>query len=421
MIKLKRILTVKFLALLLAFLFLSGDMAVFCEDESYPDRLAQARLAYISGDYAKAIDILERIHRVGRLKGDLGEKDGDFLSRVHVLLAASYEQSDRIVEARQNYEQANRYADRPMIEGVDFEGLVEYQRIVLKRDIPPREVATGVIEHESVKKPKKFPWLLVAGGTVALAVILYLILKKKNGEDIDPDYDTQTLGFEWISIPAGEFQMGDNFNEGQGNEIPVHTVYLDEYRVSKHEVTFEQYDVFCRETNRVIPDDRGWGRENMPVFYINWYDAEAFCAWLAEKTGKNIHLPTEAQWEKAARGTDQRRYPWGNSSPDCSLANFTGCAGQTLPVGTHPAGVSFYGVHDMAGNVGEFVSDWYDGGYYSSSPSHNPQGPEEGVVKIYRGGSWISTAYTLRSAFRAGHDPVEKTSYIGFRICWDAF
>jgi formylglycine-generating enzyme required for sulfatase activity len=215
--------------------------------------------------------------------------------------------------------------------------------------------------------------------------------------------------------------MGDNFNEGMDNERPVHTVYLDEYRISKNEVTFEQYDVFCDETNRIKPDDRGWGRENMPVFYVSWNDAQAFCDWLSEKTGKKIHLPTEAQWEKAARGTDQRRYPWGNSAPDCNIANFTGCGSQTLPVGTHPDGVSPYGIFDMAGNVAELCQDWYDGGYYSVSPINNPQGPEEGILKIHRGGGWINSADRLRCTVRSGYDPVDKVSYVGFRICWDSF
>jgi formylglycine-generating enzyme required for sulfatase activity len=420
MIKLKKITVVKFLALLLVILFIQGDLSVFCANESYQDRFLQARAEYVSGRFTAAIDILERIHRIGLLKGDLGETDKEFLSRVHLLLGAAYEQNDNVTEARDNYELAKKYAASPVVEGIDFEGLVEYQRIILNKDIPPRIVSKNVIEKSAVKKRKKFPWLLVAGGSIALAVILVLILKKKNGgSGIDPNYDTQTLGFEWVSIPAGQFQMGDNFNEGLENEWPVHTVTLDEYRISKYEVTFAQYDAFCQDTNRVLPDDKGWGRDNMPVFYVTWYDAEAFCNWLSEKTGKNIHLPTEAQWEKAARGTDQRRYPWGNSTPDCELTNFTGCAGQTLPVGTHPQGGSFYGVHDMAGNVSEFVNDWYAGNYYSTSPADNPQGPEEGVLKVHRGASWINSAYSLRSSSRFAHDPLEKASYIGFRICWE--
>lgn len=406
---------------MLVFMFLPGDVSVFSENETYQDRFVQARAEYISGNFSGAIDILERIHRIGRLKGDLGEKDNEFLSRVHLLLAAAYEQTLSIPEARDNYALAKKYAERPLIEGIDLEGLVEYQRIILNKELPPGKVVKSVIEKGAIKKKKKFPWLLVAGGVIAMAVVLYLIVKKKKGDDIDPNYDTQTLGFEWVNIPSGEFLMGDNFDEGKDSEKPVHSVYLDEYRISKFEVTFEQYDVFCQDTNRAKPDDRGWGREKMPVFYVDWYDADAFCLWLSEKTGKNIHLPTEAQWEKAARGTDQRRYPWGNSSPDCGMANFTGCVNQTIAVGSYLQGVSFYGVHDMAGNVAEFVRDWYDSLYYSVSPTQNPQGPEEGIYKGYRGGGWINTVYNLRSALRGAFDPVENSSFIGFRICWEGF
>ncbi|MCK4835801.1 MAG: SUMF1/EgtB/PvdO family nonheme iron enzyme [Candidatus Aminicenantes bacterium] len=419
MIKLKRILLFKCLAVLLVFIFIQGDLSIYGEKETYKERFLRAKEDYIAGEYKSAIDTLERIHRIGRLKGDLKEDNNEFLSQVHLLLAACYEQSEKFIEARENYLKALEYSDNPAIQGIDFRFLIEYQRLILKKDIP-QKLDQRVIEKEDKKKKKKFPWLLVAGAVAVIAVALVLILKKKNDESsTDPNFDTTTLGIEWVNVPAGEFQMGDNFNEGMDNERPVHTVYLDEYRISKYEVTFDQYDLFCEETQRSKPDDRGWGRENRPVIYVSWYDAEAFCIWLAEKTGKNIHLPTEAQWEKAARGSDQRRYPWGNSAPDCSLANFTGCASQTLPVGTHTAGVSPYGVHDMAGNVGEFAQDWYMSEYYSSSPTNNPQGPDEGVMKINRGGGWINAADRLRCAVRATNDPFEKYSYIGFRICWE--
>ena len=116
---------------------------------------------------------------------------------------------------------------------------------------------------------------------------------------------TKTLeesGIEWIRIPAGEFRMGDNFNEGDSDELPVHTVNLDEYYISKYEITFEQYDRFCNETGGVKPSDNGWGRYKKPAINVSWKDVQAFCEWLSERTGQNIHLPYEAQWEKAARG-----------------------------------------------------------------------------------------------------------------------
>lgn len=232
----------------------------------------------------------------------------------------------------------------------------------------------------------------------------------------DPNYDVNGLKIEWIQIPAGEFKMGDNFNEGDSDELPVHSVYLDTYYISKYEITYDQYDKFCDETGRKKPDD--WdGRGKKPVTHVTWDDARDFCAWLSQITGKNIHLPTEAQWEKAARGTDQRRYPWGNEHPTCILANYTSdCGRGSKTVGSHPLGVSPYGVHDMAGNVWEWCSDWYSSSYYSISPKKNPTGPSTGNYRVERGGS---TRGIVRAANRGAHRTRAKDFVRGFRPVWD--
>jgi len=224
---------------------------------------------------------------------------------------------------------------------------------------------------------------------------------------------------EWVQIPAGNFQMGDNFGEGDPYELPVHTVYLSTYYISKYEVTFDQYDAFCDATGRSKAEDDDWGRGDRPVIRVSWDDAKAFCDWMSGITGENIHLPTEAQWEKAARGTDQRRYPWGNGPPNSSLANYFNYVGKTMPVGSYPAGVSPYGLHDMAGNVNEWCFDWMDPNYYSYSPTYNPQGPSSGSSRVIRGGSYPLFEGTLRSAYRTGTNPSNKYSWIGFRICKD--
>jgi formylglycine-generating enzyme required for sulfatase activity len=240
-----------------------------------------------------------------------------------------------------------------------------------------------------------------------------------NQNATDPNYDTNTLGIEWIDIPAGEFRMGDNFNEGSNDERPVHPVYLDAYKISTYEVTFAIYDKFCEETGRGRPDDKSMGRGNRPVINVSWNDANAFCNWLSQKTTKNIHLPTEAQWEKAARGTDQRRYPWGNSSPSCSKANYNGCGGTTKAVGSHPSGVSPYGVHDMAGNVWEWCFDWFSSVYYPTSPGNNPTGTSSGSGHTARGGGWFSDTWNIRSAVRFRINPTYRGSNLGFRLCQD--
>ncbi len=224
---------------------------------------------------------------------------------------------------------------------------------------------------------------------------------------------------EWVKIPAGEFKMGDNFNEGVKDERPVHTVYLDDYYIGKYEVTFAQYDLFCEATGRTKPADQGWGRGNRPVINVTWYDAKAFCDWLAGKTGENIHLPYEAQWEKAARGTDQRRFPWGDNDPTCTLANFQPCGQKTMPVDTLPAGVSPYGIYHMGGNVWEWCQDWYDPTYYSISPYKNPKGPATGELKTRRAGCLYAIQVVLRSANRRNFDPNGSHDGGGFRVAKD--
>ncbi|NIM13473.1 MAG: SUMF1/EgtB/PvdO family nonheme iron enzyme [Candidatus Aminicenantes bacterium] len=242
-------------------------------------------------------------------------------------------------------------------------------------------------------------------------------------------------GIIMVYIPAGEFIMGSN--DGQDDEKPAHNVYLDGYWMGKYEVTFDQYDKYCKENNQNRPADKEWGRGKRPVIHVSWDDANAYCDWLFKKTGLKFKLPTEAQWEKAARGTDGREYPWGNSPPSGDKFNFAdknlwekekwswadkniddGYA-YAAPVGSYPQGASPYGLLDMAGNVWECCSDWYDYGYYKNAPKNNPTGPEGGTNRVIRGGSWSSVAADFRCADRYNFDPSERNSNLGFRLCQD--
>jgi formylglycine-generating enzyme required for sulfatase activity/tRNA A-37 threonylcarbamoyl transferase component Bud32 len=223
---------------------------------------------------------------------------------------------------------------------------------------------------------------------------------------------------EMVLIPAGEFLMGTN-KQGLENEHPRHNVYLDEYYIYKYEVTNEQFAQFVRETGYRAKGDwknyAAFGKEKHPVVCVNWNDAMAYCRW----AGGN--LPTEAQWEKAARGTDGREYPWGDNW-DESKCNWRGSKvvgmADTIPVGSFPTGASPYGIHDMAGNVWEWCSDWYDKDYYKNSPSINPEGPVSGVNRVTRGGSWNNylTDY-FRCANRDWFAPDHFLYYSGFRVC----
>ena len=159
--------------------------------------------------------------------------------------------------------------------------------------------------------------------------------------------------------------------------------------------------------------------ENHPIVGISWNDAKAYCDWLSREKNLTFKLPTEAQWEKAARGADGRKYPWGNNEPDGTLANFDMKNGKISPVDSYPDGASPYGLLDMAGNVWEWCNDWYGDDYYKNSPKDNPTGTKSGALRVIRGGSWGSDARYLRCAVRYLDRPSVRYNYLGFRLCQD--
>jgi formylglycine-generating enzyme required for sulfatase activity len=241
-------------------------------------------------------------------------------------------------------------------------------------------------------------------------------------------------GIIMVYIPAGEFTMGSNDYD---DEKPIHTVYLDGYWMGKYEITIKQYMKFVNATKTHYPewleqgskynintgDDDYYKKflsnENHPIVGISWNDAKAYCDWLSIEKNLTFKLPTEAQWEKAARGADGRKYPWGNDVPDGTLANFEGKVGKTSLVYSHPNGASPYGLLDMAGNVWEWCRDWYGSDSYSKSPKRNPPGPESGPNRVVRGGGWFVIAGYLRCANRYVVRPSARGYDLGFRLCQD--
>jgi serine/threonine protein kinase/formylglycine-generating enzyme required for sulfatase activity len=220
-----------------------------------------------------------------------------------------------------------------------------------------------------------------------------------------------------VYVPQGTFTMG--YAKGYPDEQPAHTVTLDAFWIDRTEVTNAMY-ALCVSAGTCQPPDnyssatRGsyYGTSqyaDYPVIYVSWDAARAYCRWAGGQ------LPTEAQWELAARGTNNRIYPWGDSPPGCKLANYNGCFGDTSVVASFHAGRSVYDAFDMAGNVWEWVNDWYDGEYYSRSYAKNPQGPITGKYRVLRGGSWLYYQDGLRLSLRGGDIPEAAKNDIGFR------
>ncbi|HSH02486.1 MAG TPA: formylglycine-generating enzyme family protein, partial [Anaerolineae bacterium] len=263
-----------------------------------------------------------------------------------------------------------------------------------------------------------------------------------------------SITYDQVLIPATTFMMGSN--DGQSDEKPIHEVRLDAFWLDKTEVTNEMFATFVNATNyKTTAEEKGesyvyngsfwdsvsgayWqaptgpssninGLANHPVIHVSWHDAHAYCQWAGGR------LPTEAEWELAARGPNVLTYPWGNTFDGQNLNycdnqcefdhkdnDFNDGYQQTAPVGSYPTGTSPYGALDMTGNVWEWVADWYASDYYTNSPINNPQGPTSGNERVLRGGSWYVTSDYVRAAIRGRFIPVNGFILIGFR-CASSF
>lgn len=227
---------------------------------------------------------------------------------------------------------------------------------------------------------------------------------------------TDEFGVQMVFVPRGTFLMGSE--NGDPDEKPVHTVYLDNYFIDKFEVTNARYSKcvengVCSLPSVTIDYDNPEYTEH-PVVFVDWKNALSYCEW------RSARLPNEAEWEKAARGTDARTFPWGEGIND-AFANYGGyvAGGKTTPVGQYEGGKSFYGAYDLAGNVWEWVADWYDANYYSISPSSGPSGPREGDYRVVRGGAFDRNEDIVRTSSRTWLDPAETNSSVGFRCAKD--
>ena len=254
----------------------------------------------------------------------------------------------------------------------------------------------------------------------------------KNGTAASADTIKGKDGVPMILIPAGPFLMGSN--DGWPNERPEHTVMLNAYSIDQFEVTAGRYQKFIESSKRNLPptwdDEVAQALSDHPAVGMTWTDAAAYCKWTDRR------LPTEAEWEKAARGTDGRRYPWGHMQPFVDIANYnrgfwvseaitlvpvnSGLEGMSVRHGLKEGGKSSYGLFHMAGNAAEWVADWYDREYYQKSFNKNPTGLAIGEKRVIRGGSWADLPTALRVTARFSAEPDFEDRTIGFRCAMDS-
>ena len=280
--------------------------------------------------------------------------------------------------------------------------------------------------------------LSMAGAAWALDVADMTIEWTPEGKKLAAERAKLPARDEMVLIPAGWFLMGSDKKVDRLAylpELPQRKVHLDAYEIDTFEVTTVQFLKFVLATNRPpLIDwryDGGNFQETMvnhPVMHVSWFDADTYCAWAGKR------LPTEAEWEKAARGEDGRIYPWGNQPAGLTRSNF-GRGGLSGPVRDRPERLMLYppiisvdkydnalsshGLYQMVGNVAEWVSDWYDKDYYKTAPEKNPKGPEKGTQRSFRGGGWIDSTPSVRAAQRNGTDPNTKMNWLGFRCARD--
>jgi formylglycine-generating enzyme len=333
-----------------------------------------------------------------------------------------------------SFQRVNRGAS-----GVQFSEVLRFLRSH-PRSLRSNNAAKDLMEStmESKAEGKIFQIVLqVIAGLFGIAAVIvgWILANKSDTPNMSPlPVSLPDSGIVMVAVPAGEFLMGTTSSAIRvlarehtewkeaafGDETPQRLVRLDPYLIGKYEITNAQYEKFLQaHPGYHLPSywaNKAFNSPMQPVVGIDWNDAVAYCDWLAETTGKTYRLPTEAQWEMAARGGDSRIFPWGQDWPN-GKSNFQNQAKAPLAVGTFPSGRSESGLYDMAGNVAEWCLDWYGEKYYREAVKcKNPVGSLSGIERVVRGGSWQDVAFYLRCAARMKHLPDARKETLGFRI-----
>ena len=221
---------------------------------------------------------------------------------------------------------------------------------------------------------------------------------------------------EMVRIPEGWFRMG--CDDGRDDEKPAHRVWVDAFELAVYQVTNEEYACLLATTDAAVPHcwkDANFNLPRMPVVAVSWYEAAAYCEWLSKATGKNYRLPTEAEWERAARGgAEGLGFPWGDAPPETIPDYAKRWKNGPEPVGLYEANA--YGLYNLGDNVHEWCADWYEADYYQHSPERNPRGPADGSRRASRGGSWRHHIKVTRTAARSSIPPEFNYADYGFRV-----
>ena len=259
-------------------------------------------------------------------------------------------------------------------------------------------------DHKPETSPIRYPGFI-------FAAFLFLLIAPVSA------FSAPTAPGGMVYIPEGYFQMGTSSGKSEDTK-PMHFVHTSAFFIDKYEVSNAEYFKFMMATKRHKPlywDDKRFNKSEFPVVGVSWYDAMAYAKW------KGRRLPTEAEWEKAARGNDGRLYPWGKKWAKGFFFFFVNIYGMddkyshTAPVDYYQSGASPFGIFNMSGNVWEWCLDWYEPDYYGHSPEINPMGPAASKMKVLRGGSWANTIDGAQVVLRARNSPRVKNSIYGFR------
>lgn len=222
---------------------------------------------------------------------------------------------------------------------------------------------------------------------------------------------------ELVPVPGGSFMMGDNHFVGNSDEHPTHTITVDDFEIGKTEVTVLQWKYYCEQVKKELPEAPAWGWvDDHPIVNITWGEANAYCAWLSKDQGKEYRLPTEAEWEYAAKGgKNGKQYKYSGAQwPDTVAWYSSNSKNTTHPVATKKP--NELGIYDMTGNALEWCSDYYNNSYFTKAPQHNPKGPEAGTSRVVKGGAYSYNASICRTAFRNGFNPGLLRVQLGFRV-----